>query len=148
MPRFLPTVAALPSTLALAVALALPAAPAFAGDLTVTLRGVRAQTGLLKLALVDGPEGWASQAPPVRVDGAPPAGDTRQFVFRDLPPGRYALTVMHDENGNGRLDTNLIGMPTEGYGFSNNPVVMRKPTFQEAAFEMPAAGLALDVAMR
>jgi uncharacterized protein (DUF2141 family) len=41
-------------------------------------------------------------------------------VFADLPAGNYAVAVFHDENGNGKLDANLLGMPTEGYGFSND----------------------------
>ena len=39
----------------------------------------------------------------------------------NLPAGNYAVQVMHDENENNKLDTNFMGMPIEGYGFSNNP---------------------------
>ena len=55
------------------------------------------------------------------------------FVFDNVEPGEYALTVLHDENGNGKLDTNLLGMPKEGYGVSNN--AFRRfgpPRFREA----------------
>ncbi len=41
--------------------------------------------------------------------------------FEDISPGTYALAVIHDENGNGKLDTNWVGIPTEGYGFSGLP---------------------------
>ena len=41
-----------------------------------------------------------------------------------------------------------MGMPTEGYGFSNNPAEMRKPTFEEARFELEAAGSAITVHLR
>jgi uncharacterized protein (DUF2141 family) len=40
--------------------------------------------------------------------------------FEDIPPGTYAIAVIHDENMNGRLDTNVFGIPTEGYGFSKD----------------------------
>ncbi len=40
--------------------------------------------------------------------------------FEDIPPGRYALAVIHDENMNGKLDANWLGVPKEGYGFSND----------------------------
>ncbi len=40
--------------------------------------------------------------------------------FEDIAPGTYALAVIHDENMNGKLDTNWLGVPTEGYGFSND----------------------------
>jgi uncharacterized protein (DUF2141 family) len=39
------------------------------------------------------------------------------FEFSDIKPGKYAIAVIHDENCNGELDSNLFGIPTEGYGF-------------------------------
>jgi uncharacterized protein (DUF2141 family) len=44
------------------------------------------------------------------------------FEFSDIKPGKYAIAVIHDENCNGELDTNMFGIPTEGYGF---PVVQK-----------------------
>lgn len=122
--------------------------PAFAADLTINLTGVRAPTGLLKVALLDSQAAWDGQAAPVDATGAPPAGDTATFQFKDLKPGTYAVAISHDENGNGKLDSNIVGMPTEGYGFSNNPQVMRKPTFDEARFEVGQDDLAISVDLR
>lgn len=122
--------------------------PAWAADLTVTLHDVRAQTGLLKLAVVDSQAGWDGQAKPIQADGAPPQGNVATFVFKDLQPGAYAVLVTHDENGNGKLDSNMIGMPVEAYGFSNNPSVMRKPTWDEARFEVGAQDAAIDITLR
>ncbi|WP_368565669.1 DUF2141 domain-containing protein [Pseudoxanthomonas sp. UTMC 1351] len=118
-----------------------------AAELTVRIHDIRAQTGVLKVALVDGVPGWDGKAAPVKADGAPPQGDGATFVFKDLAPGTYAVMISHDENGNGKLDSNFMGMPTEGYGFSNNPAVMRKPTWEEARFEL-AADQAIDVTLR
>ena len=122
--------------------------PAHAADLTVTLRDVRVQTGLIKVAVVDSQAGWDGQAKPVQADGAPPSGDTATFVFKGLAPGAYAVLVTHDENGNGKLDSNMIGMPIEAYGFSNNPRVMRKPTWDEARIDIGAQDTAIDIALR
>lgn len=119
-----------------------------AADLTVDLDGLRAGTGLVQLAIVDGPDGWDDKAKPVAADGAPASGTTASFTFKDLPAGRYAVKVINDENGNGKFDTNVVGMPLEGYGFSNSPQVMRKPTFDEAAFDLPAAGARISIRMR
>src|SRR3546814_5617415 len=60
------------------------------------------------------------------------------LVFKDLPPGRYAVLAYHDENGNGELDRRFGMIPTEGYGLSNNPKVMGPPSFEDSAFEVPA----------
>ena len=123
------------------------AGPAFAAELTVHLHGIRAQTGLLKVALVDSQDAWDGKAAPVQGDGAPPEGEDASFTFKDLQPGHYAVMITHDENGNGKLDTNVVGMPLEGYGFSNNPRVMRKPTWDEARFEIGKDDVAIDVAL-
>ena len=123
-------------------------AGAHAAELTVVLSDVRAQTGLIKVALVDSQAAWDGQAAPVQATGAPPSGGQATFVFKDLTPGSYALLITHDENGNGQLDTNAMGMPLEGYGFSNNPRVMRKPTWDEARFDLAGAAARIDVSLR
>ena len=135
--------------LAIAVALfaASAIAPVFAAELTVNLHGIRAQSGLVKVAVVNSREAWDGKAAPAQSDGAPPQGETAKFTFKDLKPGTYAVMITHDENGNGKLDTNVVGMPLEGYGFSNNPRVMRKPTWDEARFEIGDADAAVDVAL-
>jgi len=144
------TLASCVAPLALTAALfaASAIAPAIAGELTVSLQGIRAQSGLVQVAVVDSQDAWDGKAEPVQFDGAPPQGETAKFTFKDLKPGSYAVMITHDENGNGKLDTNVVGMPLEGYGFSNNPQVMRKPTWDEARFEVTATGAAIDIDLR
>ena len=60
---------------------------------------------------------------------------TVRHVFSAVPYGRYAVTVMHDENGNSKLDANIFGIPREGYGISNKAKgFMGPPKFGDAAF--------------
>lgn len=67
--------------------------------------------------------------------------------FEDIPPGRYALAVVHDENMNGKLDVQWLGIPTEGYGFSNDAkALLGAPTFSDASF--PYDGRNLDLTIR
>lgn len=122
-------------------------ATAQAAELTVVLHGVRAQAGTISVSVVDSQEAWDGKAKRVQGEKAAPNGDVARFTFKDLKPGAYAVMIVHDENGNGQLDTNFIGMPTEGYGFSNNPRVMRKPTWDEARFDLQA-DQAIDVNLR
>jgi len=59
---------------------------------------------------------------------------TLNVTFENLPPGRYVVTAYHDENDNDEFDTNFLGLPEEGYGFSNDaPVTLGPPSFNEAA---------------
>jgi uncharacterized protein (DUF2141 family) len=107
-----------------------------AGELTVTITDIRAAQGSLMVSLVNSDAGWNSQAKPVAARKVAAEKGEMQLKFSDLPAGSYAVQVMHDENDNNKLDTNFLGIPSEGYGFSNNPHVMRRATFDEARFEL------------
>jgi len=66
--------------------------------------------------------------------------------FTGVAPGTYALSVFHDENSNGKLDTNFIGMPKEGVGASNDAKGhMGPPKFEAAAFKYSGGELVLKV---
>ena len=66
--------------------------------------------------------------------------------FEDIPPGTYAMVVIHDENMNGKLDTNALGIPKEGYGFSNDAKKwLGTPSFSAASF--PYDGQNIDLTM-
>jgi uncharacterized protein (DUF2141 family) len=136
----------------IAASLSLPATFANAGDLTVTITDIRAARGSLLVSVVNTEAAWNNQEKPVAVDKfvlddkAKP-GDPVVFRF-NLPAGSYAVLVMHDENDNGKLDTNFMGIPVEGYGFSNNPQVMRRAFFSEAKFELTGAPTAVVVRLR
>jgi uncharacterized protein (DUF2141 family) len=67
----------------------------------------------------------------------------------DLPPGVYAASVLHDENSNGDMDFNVAGVPTEGYGVTNNPKPnFRKAKFDEATFTLPAGGATMTISIQ
>ncbi|MXV38137.1 DUF2141 domain-containing protein [Flavobacteriaceae bacterium Ap0902] len=56
-------------------------------------------------------------------------------AFDEIPAGEYGIAILHDENKNDKMDFNMIGIPKEDYGFSNNPaIVLSKPKFKEVAF--------------
>jgi len=62
---------------------------------------------------------------------------TMIYTFKDLPHGEYAFAIYHDENKNGKLDKNMLGVPTEYYGFSNNARrTFSAPSFEEASFDL------------
>jgi len=68
--------------------------------------------------------------------------------FEDIPPGTYALAVVHDENFNGKLDANWLGIPTEGYGFSNDATAaLGAPSFSAASFSYDGQNLDLTIGL-
>ncbi|HEX5801622.1 MAG TPA: DUF2141 domain-containing protein [Azospira sp.] len=75
--------------------------------------------------------------------------DTRaRCEFPDVPPGTYALAVVHDENMNGKLDRNRLGVPEEGYGFSNDATgFIGAPSFSAASFRYHGTRLGLTIGL-
>ena len=110
--------------------------PVLAGELAIDVTGIRSDEGLVFLALHQERADISFPDDQGAVAGAwiHAAAGTFSLVFPDLAEGRYAVSVMHDENGDGALDTNLLGMPTEGYGFANDATgIMGPPDFSEAS---------------
>jgi uncharacterized protein (DUF2141 family) len=91
------------------------------GKLSVQITGFRNTKGTTKIALWRGPDGFPSKVNKIFKAGtAEIQGSAATISFEGVPAGQYAVSVFHDENGNGKLDGNAIGIPKEGYGFSNN----------------------------
>lgn len=118
--------------------------------LQVKVEGLRSEKGVVRIALFNKEEGFpGGNQHAFKVLTHSAKGGVVQAVFHDLPAGRYAIAVLHDENENGKLDTNLVGYPKEGYGASNNVIPMfRAPNFQEAAFEVRKAEERLTILIR
>ena len=132
--------------IATALFLSFVSLPILASDLTVKIVGISKPTGTLSALLLDSAESWDGKGKPA--GGARQAissKDPVQLSFKNLPAGTYAIRLMHDENDNGKLDTNFVGMPTEGYGYSNNPRLMRAAKFEEAAFEVSDADTSIEI---
>lgn len=109
---------------ALAAAFTLTAAPASAdpagSNLTLTFE-TGAETGAVMVALFDSEAAYES-GQPVRHTRLDVAAGERVAAFADLPAGEYAAKAFHDVDGDGTMDVNPFGMPTEPYAFSNNAV--------------------------
>jgi len=70
------------------------------------------------------------------------------FVFANLWPGIYAAAAFHDENRSGDFDTNFIGLPREGYGFSNGArALLGPPAFEDASVELVRSSAEIDLPM-
>ena len=135
--------------LALPAALLLTGAGAPNGEIRVDLSNLRNAKGMLFLCLSASPKHFPDcsadkQARVIRV----PAAKANDLVFANVPAGDYALSVMHDENGNAKLDTTM-GLPREGFGFSRNPVVrFGPPKHGQVRFAMTAASMRMPVRMK
>lgn len=127
--------------------LALPGAAPVA-SLELDLTRVRSTKGVLRICLTSKPENFPSCLDDSLALRRNVAASTRSFRYEGLPTGAYAIAVIHDENGNQKLDT-LLGIPREGFGFSRNPAIgFGAPRFGAARFMLPESGSVQQVVMR
>ena len=112
--------------------------------LTVTILNFRNNLGQVSVALYSSEDGFPkSPDKAVKIVTAPISNKKSVVVFESLPAGEYAISVFHDENKNGKMDSNFFGIPKEGVGASNDARGhLGPPHYKDAKFhfrtEMPS----------
>ena len=134
---------------AIAAALFLGTAlPATAADLTVHVSQIRNASGRVYVTLWDSAGNWLDADKSLQDLSVTANPGIITVVFHDVPPGRYGVVTFHDENGNGQMDFDLLGLPTEGYAFSNDVrPFLSAPSFDRAAISLGKDDAALTIRM-
>jgi uncharacterized protein (DUF2141 family) len=129
------------------VALLCLGAPGRAAEVIVSVHGVRNALGDVRVAICSRADFlrphclWSARAPA--------ANGTVDVHFPDVPVGTYATEAFHDENRNGVIDRNFLGLPKEGIGFSNDaPMHFGPPKFDAAAFAVSAPLTRITLTLR
>lgn len=117
---------------------------------TVSVSNLRNTKGSLGCRLFSSEKGFPRNPEGTVRQGVRVTSGVTRCVFKGVQPGTHALTVIHDENDNGKLDTNVLGMPLEGYGVSNNRTyATRAPVWSECKFTVePGKSRELEVELR
>ena len=113
------------------------AGPGLAATLVIEVTGLRSVRGALHYAVYDRAESFPTRKG--RVASGQPEVTGRRMVIRvpGLKPGRHAVALFHDENGNDAFDQGLFGIPLEDYAFSNNVMgFFAAPSFDAASFAL------------
>jgi uncharacterized protein (DUF2141 family) len=135
---------------ALGVLAPLPAASSQgAATVSIAVTGLRNTHGIVQACLTAAPRYFPDcDRDPASRRLSIHAANNMVLEFADVPPGTYAVALLHDENSNGRVDKMLM-IPREGFGFSRDaPVRMGPPHFAEAAFDLGAAPVHQTIRMR
>lgn len=100
-------------------------------SLEVTVKNIKGTKGTIRVGLFNNEEQFLKT--PLKGKVVKVSGTEVKVTFEDLPSGDYAVSVIHDENENGELDSNAIGMPKEGFAFGNNAMgTFGPPSFNKA----------------
>ncbi|GIV36875.1 MAG: hypothetical protein KatS3mg032_1254 [Cyclobacteriaceae bacterium] len=107
----------------------------FCCTLEIRVGPLEPASGTLRVALFNSADRFMKE--PFRVQELKVEGPTLNIVFYNLPEGQYAFSLYHDVNNNGKLDTGLLGIPSEPWGFSNNARGrFGPPHFNAASFKL------------
>jgi uncharacterized protein (DUF2141 family) len=125
----------------------IPPQPASEDVIHVDVEGLRSDRGQVICALYSSADGFPKDANKVRMRTQSAASSRRGVCdFTGLQPGTYAVALFHDENSNGKLDANFMGVPREGTGASNNAKGhLGPPKFDDSAFRFSGGRLELKI---
>jgi uncharacterized protein (DUF2141 family) len=133
---------------ALAALFAIGLGTAAAADLRVTIKGIRNDRGRVYATLFDRKELWLDSEHSVQDLSVEAQKGDVAITFHDVAPGRYAVVTFHDENGNNKMDFSFLGLPTEGYAFSNQArPFLSAPSFERCAFTVEGAAIGISIDM-
>ena len=106
------------------------------GTINVEISGVEDPKGLMSIGLYSDEKGFPDDGKEYKGTDVEVTGQTVVHTFNDVPFGTYAIAIFHDTNSNGKLDKNFLGIPKEGYAFSNNVFgTFGPPDFKDTSFE-------------
>ncbi len=120
------------------------------GNLCIRITNLRNSDGYIGIALFRSEEGFPGDSDNAfALGGTEPTGTEMECVLENIPYGTYAVSVLHDENRNRKMDKTWIGVPKEGFGASNNPKIrFGPPEFDESNFTFDSEEAALVINMK
>lgn len=117
-------------------------------SIVVEIEGLRSDRGEVRGALFRA-RGWANEGSEIATCVAPIEHHRAVCVIDDVAPGAYAFAFLHDEDDDGALDRDWIGIPSEGFGFSNDAApVFGPPSYESARFTHDARVTTLHISTR
>ncbi len=107
-----------------------------AGDVAIAIENLPAAPSRVFVAVYPSADAM-SRNKPSHTNISEAQGEPTTVLLKDLAPGTYAFVAFADENSNGKLDTNFLGIPSERYGFSNNVMgLFGPPDFSAASLQL------------
>ena len=120
--------------------------PAGTCILRVHVTGFRSQRGAAGASIFKSADGWPEQNDKAFAQNEVPISGNEATIPFHLPPGKYGVVALDDQKKNHKLDRNLLGVPTEGFGFANNPAVfLTAPPFEAASVNVGCPVTNIDV---
>lgn len=126
-----------------------PGTTSASGCIRLRIENLRNQEGMIGIALFTTDKGFPSKPEKAYAStGLELKEGSTCLMLENIPYGNYALSILHDENSNQKMDKTFIGIPKEGFGTSNNPKISYgPPDFEESEFILDREEIALVIDM-
>jgi len=105
-------------------------------NIQLTVQNIEDPDGQLVIGLFDNADYFKAKINPFRATKVDITDSVISYTFFDVTAGNYAIAVFHDENGDGKVNTKSMKIPTEGVGVSGKMPKMRAPKFEDVAFKL------------
>ncbi|MGD8912628.1 MAG: DUF2141 domain-containing protein [Candidatus Thiodiazotropha sp.] len=128
----------------------LPLLAAQTGSIEVSVEGVRNGNGIVEVALFNSEEGYPDKSQKaLQLIRSTIKNGKAVVVFQSIPYGHYAISAMHDEDNDGKMKVNFMGIPKEGTAASNNAKgSFGPPDFKDARFEVSSSKMEISLEMQ
>ena len=112
--------------------------PTKSSDLSITILGLESNVGKVLVLVFNNSNGFPEEDKKAyKILELPISNKRASGSISEIPAGTYAISVLHDEDGDGQMKKNGVGYPTEGFGFSNDPsILFGAPSFEKCSFEV------------
>jgi uncharacterized protein (DUF2141 family) len=115
-------------------------------EVTVSVEGFMSDKGFCRLLVYENEKGFPEDPKKAVLISSLEIKNRKTESIFIIPPGTYAISILHDENSNEMLDKTWYGKPKEGFGISNNPKVkFGPPKFEEAAVKIDAENIKFQI---
>lgn len=129
------------------MALSLSFSQSQTGKLSVVITGINEARGNIRVGLFDNEGNFLKKT--VKGKTVKAGVDKVTVAFEDVTPGEYAVSVIHDANENGELDSNFMGIPQEGFGFGNNAMgTFGPPSFEKAKVRWAGKDMNVEIKLK
>jgi len=120
------------------------------GEIHLTIQETENDTGVIQMLLFNNKEGFpGTPEKALKRMSIPIKNKKATIILKGIEPGMYAISVFHDEDEDGEMKKNGIGLPLDKYGFSNDPtLIFGPPSFKKSSFEVKNKPIQVEINLR
>ena len=120
------------------------------GEIQLLIKKTKSNEGEIRVLIFNKEDGFPQDPKKAfKALSLPVSNFEANVTIGDLPPGNYAISVFHDENSDGKFRKNIIGIPLDSYGFSNNPTLkLGPPSFSKCAVAIKNVSVKVEISLR